>query len=327
MRSISLLVLSFALCGVAEFASPPPVGAQKVTAERAERRDRARRSSDDNETRIDTTIAFGKSGVVDLHLMSGDVNVTGWTRDEARIVATSERGDIEFDHSISRISLDAQSRHGNMGDTRYELTVPIGTRVIVETLDGDITIHGVKGETETRTTSGEIDVVGAGARFIFESVSGDVRARDIAGDTRGTTVSGDITVEGIHGDIDVGSTSGDVVLPDCVSKFVRIETVNGDITYAGSLDAAGRYEFNTHSGDLRLRFPGDAKAQLSVETFSGDIDSEFPLVLRPGERSAKRSPKRLEFTLGGGGARVTIESFSGDITIERGAPRSRSDQE
>ena len=97
--------------------------------------------------------------------------------------------------------------------------------------------------------------------------------------------------------------------------------MSGDVTYDGTIDPSGRYQFRSHSGDVRLRIPSNVGARLSVETFSGTIDSAFPITLQPGDRSAGR-PRRFDFTLGGGGASISLETFSSDITIERGDSRS-----
>ena len=73
----------------------------------------------------------------------------------------------------------------------------------------------------------------------------------------------------------LGSTAGDIVLIfvmgaywltshqraiDFITKLssLRSETVSGELTYDGSLDPAGRYEFHSQSGDIRLRIPASA---------------------------------------------------------------------
>jgi hypothetical protein len=45
----------------------------------------------------------------------------------------------------------------------------------------------------------------------------------------------------------------------------------------------------------------------------------------PGQIRRQR-PKRMEFSVAGGGARVTITTFSGGITIERGFARSSKEE-
>ena len=53
-------------------------------------------------TRIDSTFVFNKDGWVDASLVSGEIIVTGWTRPEAKIYATIERGWIDASFSSSR---------------------------------------------------------------------------------------------------------------------------------------------------------------------------------------------------------------------------------
>jgi DUF4097 and DUF4098 domain-containing protein YvlB len=100
------------------------------------------------------------------------------------------------------------------------------------------------------------------------------------------------------------------------SRNVRCESVSGEVTYVGSVDANGRYEFSSHSGEIRLELPANVGARFGVETFSGEIDSDFPLTLGGGGRDRDR-PMRMEFTLGNGGARITAQTFSGSIMLEK----------
>jgi DUF4097 and DUF4098 domain-containing protein YvlB len=110
--------------------------------------------------------------------------------------------------------------------------------------------------------------------------------------------------------------SGDVGLDAVTSKSVHAETTNGDISFAGSIDPQGRYEFTTHSGDMDLAIPRDASAQVGVSTWNGTIDSDFPITLQPGvNRAAAGMTKHYSFAIGAGSAHITAESFSGDITI------------
>ena len=53
-----------------------------------------------------------------------------------------------------------------------------------------------------------------------------------------------------------------------------------------------------------------------MSTWNGTVDSDFTITLKPGDHdiSVTRS-KRYVFDIGGGGARISAETFSGDITI------------
>jgi DUF4097 and DUF4098 domain-containing protein YvlB len=269
---------------------------------------------------IDTTVAFTRGGVVDLSLISGEIRVVGWSRSEVKVSARSEGARLRFEASPSRVALDVEHQgrrnHDDM-DATYELSVPTGTRVLMRSVSGDLSARGAKGEVEARSVSGGVEIEDAG-RVSLESVSGDVRAARVNGEARAHSVSGEVTVTDVSGDLDVESVSGDVTLRGTRARVARVETVSGDVTYDGSVDPAGRYDFNSHSGTLRLVLPSNTNATLALQTFSGEIDSAFPLTVRPaGEDRGRRQGRRMEFTLGSGGPRITAETFSGEIVIQR----------
>src|SRR6185437_1436881 len=126
-------------------------------------------------------------------------------------------------------------------------------------------------------------------------------------------------------DADVSSVSGDLDLRGMTAKVVRAKTTSGDVTYDGTVDPAGRYELTSHSGDLRLHIPRTTSAQLSVSTWNGDIDSEFPITLEPGEHGiGSAMAKHFTFAIGGGAARISADTFSGDVTISSNGRGART---
>jgi len=285
-------------------------------------RERERDDFQDAQSRLDTTFAFNKSGSVDLTEVSGDVVVNAWDRNEARVRAYAERGRIRSTLSSSRLSLEIEPVHGRIGDSKMEVWVPVGVRVVARSTSGDVTVKGTKAEVDARSTSGDVVVTDATDHITVESVSGDVRAAQLKGDVRSESVSGTIEIRDATGEVRAETTSGDVSLLDVTSRSVFANTVSGEVEYDGTVDNNGRYEFHSHSGDIRLGIPESSSAQFSVETFSGSLDSEFPITLQPGQRSTGR-PRRFEFKLGSGSARITAESFSGDIVLARRARRER----
>jgi DUF4097 and DUF4098 domain-containing protein YvlB len=272
---------------------------------------------DDDEVTIDTTLAFNASGgVADLGLITGEITVRGWSRPEARIHAHSESGPISFDHTPTRISLDS---HHSSDECEFDVTVPYGTRVLMRSNSGDVHYLSVQGEVEARTVSGGVDISDAKGTATVETVSGDLRAHHIDGALRVNTISGGIEAAVVAGDADLSSVSGDVSLIDATSRIVRMESVSGTETYSGNIDPAGRYDFRSHSGDITLRIPPETNATLSLGTFSGDIDTDFKLALHSGPGSdGHRTGSHIDTTIGnGGGAHLSIETFSGDVRIQR----------
>jgi DUF4097 and DUF4098 domain-containing protein YvlB len=304
MRALRLFVLPALVAGLLEVVPGHGAAAQS-----------RRHSRDNGSSRIDTTFAFDKSGSITVNGGSGDVVVTGWSRDQVHVRAVSDDDNIRFNGSSNRVTLEVNS--ANRGsDTRFEVSVPYGVRVLATTWSGDVSVRGTRGQVEIHTQNGDIEVDDVAARLDVNTLSGDLQATNINGDAEVESVNGDVRLTDLRGNVDVSTVSGDIVLHGMTTKLARGKTTSGDVTYDGIIDPAGRYEFNTHSGDIRLHVPRDASAQLNVSTWSGAVDSDFPITLKPGEHGIGRaSSKAFTFDIGGGAARISAETFSGDITV------------
>ena len=266
--------------------------------------------------RVDTAFAFDPGGSVHLSLVSGEIRVLTGTTNEIRIAAYVERGRLETSLSRSRVSIEARSVANRLGMGRFELTVPVGTRVSAGAVSGEITIRGTREEVEANTVSGDIQVEDAAKVVDIGTVSGDVELRTISGRVQVGTVSGDVHVDDITGELDVSSVSAEVDVRRGRLRVMRNESVSGNFSYEGTFTNDGTYRLNSHSGTLYLAIPANAGATLELETWSGNISSDFPLTLQPDGNMGRRQ-RRMEFTIGAGGARISAETFSGDITIRR----------
>jgi DUF4097 and DUF4098 domain-containing protein YvlB len=281
-----------------------------------ERRDRDRERERERRERdaagsLDTTVTFDARGIVTVTCPQGAVIVTGSDRNEIKVRARTENGAIRFTSNGQRATLEPASGRG-CNDGRFEITVPVGARVSARSYSGSVSVKGVHGDLETRTQSADVEIRDAG-RIDVESLSGDVTIQTVNGETLIHTVSGDIQLGAARGDVEIETVSGDIDLRDVVAKQIRTHTTSGDVDFSGPILPDGRYDYNTHSGEIRLGLPADVGAQLNVSTYNGSIESDFPITLKTGDHDNKR----LSFTLGQGNARITAETFSGDITLTR----------
>jgi DUF4097 and DUF4098 domain-containing protein YvlB len=292
----------------------------------------ARAQDERSFTQLDTTVRLDRGGAVDLSLISGRINVVGWDQPNVRISASIESGLLRFSANSSRVTLsvddsDEGGRRGhhnrNVGEARYEVSVPRGAHLILEAVSGDVTTKGSQGEIEASSVSGDVNVSDGVRSVSVESVSGEASASQVNGNLRAETVSGDLRAENVSGNVEASTVSGDIRLVGIQSRDVRTETVSGSVSYAGTIEPSGRYGFESHSGSIRLSIPRNAGANFSVETFSGSIDTDFQVVLRPGQ---KRREGHMDFTVGDGRARVTAQTFSGEIIISNGSTTRREDE-
>lgn len=315
-----------------------PVSAQSSSAERAreraqekeqERRDKEqeRREKAEEKTRIraerdragsvDTTVAFSATGTLTVSCPGGSVNVTSGTRNEIRVRARTENGAIRFSSNGAQASLEPASGRG-CSDGRFDVVVPVGIKVIATSWSGSISVKGVRGPLDIHSQSADVDIRDAGSRLDLESLSGDVTVNGVAGESNVHTISGSLTLTGARGDVIVETVSGDIDLRDINARQIRAHTTSGEIGFVGQILDGGRYEFNTHSGEISLGLPASIGAELSVSTFSGGIESDFPITLKAGQHGiGAGQAKRLSFTVGRGSARVIAETFSGDINLKR----------
>jgi len=290
---------------VALFAAAAPLAAQKSR--------HGGRSSGDDGSRIDTTVAVSKGVTIDLSILSGDIKVTTWDKPQVRVTAVSEEGDLRFEATSQRVSISQEEENDDGGDTHYELVVPRDARVTASGISGDLTIRGVA-ELEGNSVSGSVTGTDIAGRTSLQSVSGDVRGSGLGGPVRAQSVSGDVELDAVAGDITVQTVSGEMKLRDVKSSYVKTSTVSGDLEFRGALDPKGRYEFNSHSGSFTFAFPRGTGALVSFKGFSGELHSNCQMMLMPGSEGAGHN-KGMTFQFGNGGAKVSIETFSGDVEI------------
>lgn len=265
--------------------------------------------------RIDTTLALNAGGLVQLGVTAGEIRVTGSDRRDVRIRASIDRGRWDLSASRGSIALQSRSVDGRQSGATVTVEVPVGTRVIANTVSGLVEVRGTMGEVAARSTSGRVLVHGARARLEVRTVSGSLDLRDVEGrmSVEGTSTS--IDLEAAAGDLTAETVSGSIRIRRSALTGLRARTTSGTITYDGSLAPTGNYALNTHSGSITMTLPANVGALLQLETFSGRISSDFPLTLQPGQVTGRG--RRMEFTLGDGRARVSAGAFSGNINLRR----------
>ena len=288
--------------------------------------------------RFSRTLRLSRNGSFELTNVAGDVVVTGGggndvrldaikrvrTRDEADGKARLQEMQIEIDEAPTRIDVRTvypRQGRGLSGRVDYTVALPQDTNVTVRTVSGDLRVTNVRGALHAESVSGDIVAADVPKLTTLKSVSGDVQLTN--GGSDGPldvgTVSGDLVIKGLKARIlDVSTVSGDVVLDNVEAERVETKSVSGSVDYRGPIARNGRYEFNSHSGDITLIVPGNPGFNVEANTFSGDVQSDFAVTLR-GSDTGGRGPRRraIRGSFGAGSATLQMNSFSGDIAIIR----------
>lgn len=267
---------------------------------------------------VEETRAMAADGSVVVENEFGDISIQGWSRNEVRVVGdlSDDVKELEIRESGNsvRIRVEYYDRR-NIHGAELEVMIPDGASVQAESVSGDIEVIGLSGETiELTTVSGDLEVAASAQRLNLSTVSGDVDFSGTSSRIAVESVSGEIELSGVSGEIDASTVSGDVTVYGGEVSSGEFEAVSGDVELRIDLNAGGRIKVSSMSGDIDLYLPGNQQAEFLAQTFSGDIYSDFGRV----KNSSSRGPgERLEHLEGENGATINLNSFSGDVSIQK----------
>jgi len=319
--------------------------AQAAREAERRRRDEARRGPEVTEA-FSRTVKLGRDGTFSLENVSGDVEVTGGGGSDVRIDATKRarhNDPAEAKAILQDLVISVSERGGNVdvrteyprynnrrnrygyGSVDYTVSVPRDASVMLKSISGSVKVTNVNGELRAESVSGGIVTTAARKLRTLKSISGDVQISDSQSDdlTAGT-VSGSVIIRNVKTRIvELQSVSGDLRVTDVDADHAEMKTVSGNVEYAGRLSKSGRYEFQSHSGNVRLIPMGTPNFSIEATTFSGNVRTDFPLTLQGGAQSVargfqgRRQNQSVRGTVGSGGAMITMQSFSGNIVIAK----------
>jgi len=262
----------------------------------------------------DTLVAVRPGTRLDVDLMRGNVEVRAWDRNEVRVVSQPSReGQLEVRLSNGTLHVRSAPERGVQSRTDVQLTVPRAMNLVIQGTFLSADVSGLLGEVAIETTHGNVQIIGGRGYVSARSVQGSVTCRDAEGRLELGSTNGHVEASRVSGTLKVESVNGGIELRDVRSGSVEASTVNGGITYGGTLERNGRYQLSTHNGDVAVEVPAGTDATISASTFGGAFESDFPVVLR----EAGGGGRQITITLGDGGARLDLSSFNGSIHLRR----------
>lgn len=210
--------------------------------------------------------------------------------------------------------------------------VPAGREADVRLGVGRIEAEGVRGDLVLDISSGSVAARGIVGSVLADTGSGSVEFLDIDGDATADTGSGEVVMRRCRGEeIKADTGSGEVTIEDVVCQRLVADTGSGGVQ-AEAVDAesalidtgsgsvllqlarmgGGRFVVDTGSGGVELVLPRDASCRVEADTGSGGVSVDVPGVAAP-----ERRADNYEFTLGGGGATVVLDTGSGGIRVRQ----------
>lgn len=274
---------------------------------------------------IDTRHAASATARVDVENVRGRIDVHGWDGKEVVVTGTLGEGSKfaltgSDDHLVIKVEnpdSDGWTWWGNNGpkeDTTLDIKVPRAAVLDLSGVSADVSVDGIAGASglEAESVSGDVDVRADAEQVEVSSVSGDVKLHTASSKVSLETVSGDIESEGASGRLRADSVSGRITLDTAVLDDLEIGTVSGDVRVSTTGVGKGRLRVESMSGEVELEVPANLSARIEAETFSGTIESDFGTV-----EDQDGPGSSLDAKAGNGDAQISLESFSGDLTIRK----------
>ena len=269
--------------------------------------------------KIDRRQPLGMEAALRIHNMVGSVIVHGWNKDTVLVRGTLGPGDSFFmggGYTGAKMFVESANER-DPKPTRLEIWVPARVRLWVKTATASIDVSDVAGGLDLYVVSGTIDVTGNPRELNAEAIDGDIHITGSPSWVRAKSASGAITFQGASSDAAFSTVSGPIRVDGGNGVFERtkIETVTGNVTFAGRLDRSGAFDFDSHSGTIDIAIPEKTAATFSVVTIAGNITNKL----------SRKSPTPGRFGRGaelvaeesGGGAKVSVRTFKGTITLRR----------
>ena len=267
--------------------------------------------------KVERKIPLGMEGALRIANMVGSVVVHGWNKDTVMVRGTLGAGDNFFmggGYSGAKMFVEATNDR-DPKPTQLEVWVPSRVRLWIKTATASIDVSDVTGGLDLYVVSGTIDVRGDPHELNAEAIDGDIHVVGSPSWLRAKSATGTITFQGASSDVGLSTVSGPIKVDGGVFERTKIETVTGNIAFAGRLDRGGTFDFDTHSGNIDIGIPQKMGASVSAVTIAGTITNNLSVNAPIPGRFGRGAELTMEVS--GGGARVSVRTFKGPITFRR----------
>jgi DUF4097 and DUF4098 domain-containing protein YvlB len=215
---------------------------------------------------------------VSLENINGDINITSGSSGKIELVAYKKAGKQEYLDEL-KVIVDADENYVRI-ETRHPKS------------EGGWFKWG---NDSSGSVAYELEVPDDVDLDTISTVNGDVTITGVSGMVKAETVNGSLTAAGLVGD-------------------VNLETVNGSVE--AEFDELGdgqRVTADAVNGKILLLIPSDASARVTAETVNGSINAD-DFGLEPEKGFVGRD---LSGEIGGGGARISLDTVNGSIRISK----------
>lgn len=259
------------------------------------------------------------------------------SREEAQVTGEALRGVGEIKLEV-KLPRDA---HIDLIDSRRYAFITSGTPSYLTTSRNDVSVTNMEtpisvfssgdvqaakvGGLEARTRASNVYVKDIRGPVSITTVTGTIVVRDVDADVRAVSITGPISIECAKGRIEATTTNGVITLTG-IGGDLDATTTGGTITFMGEIRADGRYRLKSMTGMVRMFIQKEPPGFVSsLSSYKGQILLDFEMQTELSANTATsdlpstqgQPVRRMVGRYGDGGARITLDSFSGSVQLGR----------
>lgn len=193
--------------------------------------------------------------VEDLEAIEYEVVKHAVARDPAS--ARERASQVEVDVSREGSNFEIRTGGGRNTGADYDLRVPPGASVEIESEAGSVEVSGLSGNTSVVAEAGDVSITNAGGSIDVQAPMGDVRIEGVNTET---------------GQVNLAVGSGNLDLTDLVIGTLEASIESGDATLSGRFSGGGRVLVQT--GSINVDLPPEDARDLSLEARIGTVERE-----------------------------------------------------
>ena len=153
----------------------------------------------------------------------------------------------------------------------FKVYVPKETMCRLTTSDGNITITGLNGDQQLKTSDGYIELAEISGSITGRTSDGDVRIRKIKGNVDIQTSDGTIELETVGGDVQASTSDGNIRLYR-IKGDIAVRTSDGYIDFK---EISGSFKASTSDGNIKGNVV-ELRKELTLKTSDGNIEVTLP---------------------------------------------------
>lgn len=273
----------------------------------------------EGKTLYEKSFAANSGEQLSVKIMSGDIKVSTWDKNEVSIIVTGDKDineylDFLFEKTDAGVEVKTEKKSSwsswsSIPRFKVKAIVPQNYDVDIRTSGGDVIAATLNGKLELVTSGGDITISDSKGELSVRTSGGDVECMNFEGSSVLKTSGGDIDVNDNNGPTEVKTSGGDIKLSVSNGK-VTAKTSGGEVelVYTGKNEGI---ELTTSGGDIYVKLPSDFAADLSMVSSGGDVSCDcFPIKVK--------KIKKSEFygLLNNGGPEVNLRTSGGDIIVK-----------